>query len=152
SFLPQLTQLDLFGAGLTDAGAGPLVRVKELSNLQSLCLAANYTISDTIAETLAARTDLKRLKSLDLSQTQVGFQGMKALLHSQHFPRLKELRLVLVGYDSDTEKDDPKFAELVASVADHDPGEARTVLTWSYQTTAYVRLGKAGEYPPGRTN
>jgi uncharacterized protein (TIGR02996 family) len=151
SFLAQLTKLDLFDTRLTDAGAGPLVRAKGLSNLQSLCLAANYKIGDAIAEALAARTDLKRLKSLDLSQTQVGYQGMKALLHSPHLPELKELRLVFVGLDSETEKNDPKFAELVASVASHDAAEVRTALTWGYETTSYVRLGKAGEHPPGRT-
>jgi uncharacterized protein (TIGR02996 family) len=143
-FLPQLTKLDLFDTRLTDVGAGALVRAKGLSNLQSLCLAANYKIGDTIAETLAARTDLKRLKSLDLSQTQVGYQGMKALLHSPHFPELKELRLVFVGLDAETEQNDPKFAELVASVAGSDASEAQTVLTWGYETTSHVRLGKPG--------
>lgn len=87
-----LEELDVSCNYLHDAGAGALLRAKELSGLREQKLGTTF-VGDSTAYRLAEAGHLNRLESLDLIDNSFSVPGVAALARSPHLAGLRHLSL-----------------------------------------------------------
>jgi uncharacterized protein (TIGR02996 family) len=106
-YVPALRSLSLSHTQISDRGAALLAAWPALSNLRNLDLSLNSRLNrsraaPTAAHSLAASPYLGKLQYLDLSSTQLGYEGVLTLTNS---PGLRELgSLGVYGEDQRTDK------------------------------------------------
>jgi len=94
--LAKLTSLELWGNGISDAGARALAASPHLANLTHLDL-GNNGIGGAGSRALAASRHLGKLTDLDLWGNGIGDAGAQALAASRHLGKLTRLDL---GYNN----------------------------------------------------
>jgi len=92
-YLKKLQGLDLLGNGVEDEGAAALLNSKVYPDLLRMMLRRNH-LTAKLFDSVETLEHFPRLRTLDLSENEVGIPGLSALLKTPNLPPIWQVMLV----------------------------------------------------------